>query len=78
MIAFPSDLKFIRLKKLFQELKILMSTYEGLYQPWSTFWPPHTSESDEPLSLDSDDTMFVIATCRLWQKYLFKANSVKY
>ena len=28
---------------------------------WSTFLPPNISESDQPLSLDSDDTTFVIA-----------------
>ena len=33
MIGFPSDSKFIKLKKQCQELKILMSAYESSYQP---------------------------------------------
>ena len=33
MIGFPSGLKFIKLKKVFWELKILMRTYKGSYQP---------------------------------------------
>ena len=32
MFWFPSDQKFIKLKKQFKELKILISTYEGSYQ----------------------------------------------
>ena len=36
-----------------------MKVYSSL---WSAFWPPNTSESDEPPSPHSDDTMFVIAT----------------
>ena len=45
-IGFPSDPKFIKLKKLFQELKILTSTYKGSYQPMINIWPLNTSESD--------------------------------
>ena len=46
MIGFPSGLKFIELKKQLRELKILMSTCEGSYQPMVNILPPNTSESD--------------------------------
>ena len=29
---------------------------------WPTFLPPNTSELDQSLSLNSDDTMFIIVT----------------
>ena len=40
---------------------------------WSTFWPPNILESDyyKPLSLDSDDIMFVIATQSAMAKISF-------
>ena len=60
---FPSDPKFIKLKKWFKELKILTSTYEGLYQAIkSTIFAPNTLEFDLPLSLDSDNITFAIVT----------------
>ena len=61
MIGFPSGPKFIKSKC--QELKILMSTVlmKVHISLWSTLLPPNTSEF-EPLSFDSDDTTFVIAT----------------
>ena len=45
-IGFPSDSKFIKLKKLIQKLKILMSTYKGSYQPMVNILASNTSESD--------------------------------
>ena len=60
MIGFPSGPKFIKLKKQCRELKILTSTYEASYQLMCL--DPNTLENDQPLSFDSDDTTFVIAT----------------
>ena len=74
MFCFPSDPTFIKLKKQFQELKILTSTYKSSYQAMVNIFPPNTSELDQPLSLNSDDTMFVIVTWLVLQKVSFQGR----